>query len=181
MAGTINLFSSKSNKSPIVQKYEDQLRFIAWIALIFLFTAGAIVGSTYGYVYYKTAQLTEGKQALTRSIAALSVREGLLLALKQRIQIVGNVGKYARPWGGLFPILAAISPAQQYSSLSIDEAGKVTVYLELQSIEEALITAHSVIDLAMGDARQLKNPQLLALIYREDGTVQLGVSFFPIL
>lgn len=158
---------------------EDKLRLAAWWALIALFVAGIAIGTSYIYLTSRTDQLNATNADLGRQIDAQQVKEGILSSLKARTDIAKKALDAARPWGNMFPILTSIALPTQLKSISIDETAHVSLVLLLGSVDDAVTIVTNVISLA--GQHVVRQPQLLTFVIKADGTVQMGISFIPVL
>lgn len=174
----INLIKRDVSAMSQFSRIEDILRKVASWFLGILFVAGLIVGGTFFFLRSTVAKTEARKVELVREINGQSAKEGILLALKDRIGIAGKALDAAKPWGKLFTIMANIADPSSFNSISIDETGRVSTSLELQSVDDAVIVIANIMSLSLD--RSLKTPQMLGFTFREDGKIQLSLSFFPI-
>lgn len=123
-------------------------------------------------------QLQAKKVQLTQRIGAAETKEGIIITLKQRIVVAQKAIDAARPWGKLFPMLEQIAPVEQFSTVTVDDSGRVSTILEVNTIDEAVSAVTNTINLFL--TRSLRSAQLLSLSLRESGTVQVSLSFIPI-
>lgn len=158
---------------------EVKLRTVAWWVLVGLFGIGLIIGSLYLYFNAGIHQLENEQTQLSRQIDAQSVKEGILMTLKERAGIAEKALGAARRWGNLFPILGQMAQPTGLNSLSVDEAGRVSLLLRLASVDEAVIVVSNTINLS--DQKIVRIPQLLSFSVQQDGSVQMGLSFVPVL
>lgn len=175
----INLLKRTAGGIAQLAFYEERLRAISWWALVALLVTGVIIGTSYVMVSQRVRSLEDEQSKLSQQISAASVKEGILLSLKQRLGVASKALAAARPWGKLFPLLDTIAPSSSFSTVSIDDLGRVNAVLELSTMEEAVAVVTNTLGLA--DQKLLRSAQLLSFSLRENGTVQLGLSFLPIL
>lgn len=112
-----------------------------------------------------------------RQINQQSDKEGILLSLKDRTGIAAKALAAGRPWGDLFPLLTSIS-GSGFTSVSADEAGKVTAELNVGSVEQAAEIVTTIQNLAQD--RALRSPQLSSFVIAESGVIRLSLTFIPI-
>lgn len=174
----INLIKKDVGAMSQFSHLEDVLRKTALWFLGVLFIFGLSVSVVFFVFRSKVEQIEARKVELVREINAQSAKEGILLALKERIGIAGKALDAAKPWGKLFTIMGRINDPSSFSSISIDETGRVSTSLELVSVDDAVTTITNVMSLSRD--RSLKSPQMLGFTFREDGNIQLSLSFFPI-
>lgn len=158
---------------------EEKLRIIAWWFLVGLFGVGLIIGSLFLYLNAGIHQLENEETQLSRQIDAQSVKEVMLITLKERVGIAEKALAAARRWGNLFPILANLAQPVQLNSLSVEETGRVSLILKLASVDEAVTVVTNTINLS--DQKIVRTPQLLSFFVKQDGSVQMGLSFVPVL
>lgn len=174
----INLIQKDIRSFRSLSFLESRLRLATWWLLGALFVAGVSIGIGYFFINSRIQSLENTKIDLTRQINAQSPKEGILLSLKERIGIAAKALDAAKPWGELFTTLTEIASEDEFSSLSIDDTGRVVTSLTMQSIDESVTVITNVMRLF--EERKLKSPQLISFAFREDGTIQISVSFYPI-
>lgn len=158
--------------------YEEKLRVFSWWSLLALLGAGVIIGAMYLMINVRLHQLENKKLQLTQRINAASTKEGIIISLKQRIVVAQKALDAARPWGKLFPLLEQIAPVSQFATVTVDENGRVSTILEVNSIDDAVTVVTNAVNLF--HTKVLRAPQLLSLSLRDTGTVQVALSFIPI-
>ena len=174
----INLIKRDVGSMGQLSKLEDGLRMAALWFLGGLFVAGLAVGSTFFYLRAQTEKLEMQKLAVVKEINDQTKKEGLLLSLKDRIGIANKVLDAAKPWGKVFNVLGYIAYEGAFNSISVDDTGRVSTSLELGSIDETVDVITNI--MALAGERSLRTPQMISFALRDDGRVQLTVSFFPI-
>lgn len=157
---------------------EAILRKVASWYLGSLFVVGMIVGGLFFFIQARVTQTEARKVSLVREINAQSAKEGILVALKNRIGIAGKALDAAKPWGNLFTIMNGIADPESFTSISIDDTGRVSATLELFSVDDAVVVIANIMSLSI--EKSLKTPQMLGFTFKDDGKVQLSISFFPI-
>lgn len=171
----INFLKVRSTASGTLSRIERMLTVYTWWALGGLLTVGVIIGSIYLFVITRQKNLESRKGALLVAIREQTVKEGYLVSVKQRSQVAGKALSAAKPYGKLFPLLLTIAPENYFINLSVDEAGKSTVSLEVPSVDEAVMTVSNI--LLQVKEKQLRNPQMLSFYLKETGMVLLSFSF----
>ncbi len=161
-----------------LSRVEELLRVAAVWSLAGLFVTGLIIGGLFLFLRNRTQQAEQTKVRIVREINTHSAKEGLLLSLKDRISIAGKALDAAKPWGKMFAILEQISNTGTFSSISIDETGRVNTALELVSIDDAVSVIGNL--MVLSSEKALRTPQMLSFALKDDGIVQLTISFFPI-
>lgn len=174
----INLIKRDVRSMGEFSRLEEVLRIAALWSLAGLFVAGLIIGGLFLILRSRTQQAEEAKVRIVREINTQSAKEGLLLSLKDRIGIAGKALDAAKPWGKLFAVLGEISNAGTFSSISIDETGRVNTALELVSLDDAVSVIGNL--MVLSSEKALRTPQMLSFALKDDGAVQLSISFFPI-
>jgi len=159
-------------------KLEDGLRVASLWFLGGLFIAGLATGAAFFYLRAQTEALEAQKLRVVREINTQSRKEGLLLSLKDRIGIANKALDAAKPWGKVFTVLGDIAYEDAFNSVSVDETGRVSTALELASVDETVDVITNII--ALAGERALRTPQMISFALRDDGRVQLTVSFFPV-
>lgn len=175
----INLLKRDFSSVGVTAEMESKLRVVAWWCLIVLFAGGIVLTSVYFLLSSRVSQLQEDIKNVSIQINSESVKEGILLSLKERSDVAKKALDAARPWGNLFPLLARMTQSTQLHSLTIDESGKVSLLLLLPSVDDAVTVVTNII--SMTQERVLRSPQIISLVVQQDSTVQLNVSFTPVL
>lgn len=159
-------------------RVEEILRIASLWSLAGLFMVGLIVGSAFLYLRAQTERIQAQRLTIAKEINTQSAKEGLLLSLKDRVGIANKALDAAKPWGEVFSVLSDIAYEEAFSTVSIDETGRVSTGLELASIDETVDVVTNI--MALAGERALRTPQMLSFALRDDGHVQLTVSFYPI-
>jgi hypothetical protein len=175
----INLLKRDFSSVGVTAEMENKMRAVAWWSLIALFVVGIILTSVYFLLSSRVNQLQGDIKNVSIQINAESVKEGILLSLKERSDVAKKALDAARPWGNLFPLLTRMAQSTQLHSLTIDESGKVSLLLMLPSIDDAVSVVTNII--LMTQEKVLRSPQIISLIVQQDSMVQLNVSFTPVL
>lgn len=174
----INLLKRKGANTSL-DAWDQKLRTIAIWSIGFVLASGIIIGGVFFYVSARTQSLNNDKIAIISQIQQQSVKEGILVSLKQRIAVADKAMKSAFSWGKLFPLLAEIAPVNEYSNVAVDEKGGVATTLRLASVDEAVTVVQQMIDHYHSQA--IKNAQIASFGMGKDGTVQLGFMMTPAL
>jgi drug/metabolite transporter (DMT)-like permease len=178
MAGNdINLLRRTAGGLAELSSYEERLRTASWYGLLALLVAGVCIATGYIIINARYRSLQQEQVNLSRQLAAATTKEGILVSLTQRIGIANKALAAVKPWGNLFPILSSFAPANEFNTIAIDEQGRVNVVMALPSVDEAVAVVANVLTLA--DQKKLRSPQMLSFTFREDATIQLGLSFIP--
>lgn len=175
----INLIKKDVSSFRKIAFLEEKLRRATWWSLGVLLTGGIVIGISFLVMSSKMKALESRKIELTKEINLQTVKEGILLSLKDRTSIAGKALDAAKPWGKLFTLLGLIASESHYSALSIEESGRVTANIYPGNIDDAVSVVSNIMSLA--DEKMLRSPQLISFVFKEDGVVQLSVSFHPIL
>ena len=175
----INLLKRDGGSLRTLTDLEDKLHLISWWSLVALFACGIILGTAFFYLNARSDQLQAQNAQLGRQIDAQLVKEGILVSLRERSDVAKRALDAARPWGHLFPILSNIAQPLQLKSVSIDESARVSLVMILGSVDDAVTVVSNVITLS--SQHSLRLPQLVSFVIKDDGTVQMGVSFIPTL
>ena len=180
MASTeINLLKKQASGTlGLLEAFEPKIRIFAWWGLIGLLGTGILLGLIYFFITSRYQALETQKTQIIQELKTNSVKEGIVISLKSRISVVQKALDVARPWGKLFPLLEQIGPVNSFVTLSVDESGRVSTIIEVQSIDDAVAIVTHTLELA--GLKSLRSPQLLSFSMREAGIVQIGLSFIPI-
>jgi hypothetical protein len=173
----INLLKANHNQNAEVMIVESIAQKVAWWGLLSLLVIGLCVGGVYAYAQLSYTQVLQENEKLHEQINAQHTKEGMLITLKKRATITQKVLDVARPWGRLFPLLLRMASPEEFSSFDVDIAGRVSTQFVLPSVDDAITIVRATI--ALQKENVLKNSELSSLIIKDDGTVRMGISFFP--
>jgi len=173
----INLLTRDLGSARGLPELEEKLQIGAWWSLVALLGSGIVIGALFFFLQAKSDQSNTYNRVLRQQIDAQLVKEGILVSLKERANIAGKALAADRPWGNLFPILNAITQVININTLTIDETGKVSIQLKLGSVDEAVTVVTNMLSLA--NQHTVRSPQLLSFAIKDDGAVQMGMSFIP--
>lgn len=174
----INLIRKDVSSSRKLSVLEEKLRLAAIWLLGGVFIIGLGIGAVYLYINLRVRSLEARKVSLAQQINLQTAKEGILLSLKERTAVAGRALEAAKPWGKMFTVLQEIAAEEQYNSLTVDDTGRVTTTLFLGSIDESVSVVLNLVRLV--DERMLRTPQLLSFSFKEDTTVQMSISFYPV-
>lgn len=175
----INLIQKDVGSFRKLSFVEEKLRMATWWFLGSLLVIGVAIGLSYVLLSARTKALEAKKIDLTRQINSQTVKEGILLSLKDRTVIAGKALDAARQWGKLFPLLGEIANESNYNALSVEESGRVTTTLNLVNIDDAVAVVSNTMILVRD--KKMRSPQLGSFTFKEDSSVQLTISFSPVL
>lgn len=175
----INLLKRDAGSARAFSDLEQKFQIGAWWSLIGLLACGIIIGTTFFILQATSTRSISQNDRLRKQIDSQLLKEGILLSLKERTIIAGKALDADRPWGNLFPILSNLALQENIKSLSVDETGKVNLNLLFGSIDDAIVLVNNAVTLV--DGLSIHSPQLVSFALREDGSVQLGLSFVPAL
>ena len=174
----INLIARNIGGLRQLTNIESTLRRVAWWALGIVFVASCTAAASYLYARVRVQQLDGVKARVIRDINAQSIKEGLMLSLKERTTIAGRALGAAKPWCTLFTTLASVAAEDVFRTISVEDTGRVTASVELPSVDEAVAMMAHIMTLAQ--ERKLRSPQMISFAFRETGEVQITMSFHPI-
>lgn len=174
----INLIKKDVSSIRKLSFLEEKLRLATWWFLGTLLVVGITIGAGYLFINSQMRVFEAKKIELTKQINLQTLKEGILLSLKERTTIAGKALTAAKPWGKLFTLLSLIANEGNYNALSVEESGRVTTSITLVSIDDAVSVVSNVM-LLVGE-KKLRSPQLLSFSFKEDATVQISLSFHPV-
>lgn len=175
----INLISTTVERNPELENVTMILRRLSYGGLILLIASGAIVGGLFGYLTIQRDALTGDKKDLSATIAQESTKEGLLLAVKERAAVVKKVAGSQKQISPLFVLVGQLSPPGPIQTISYDDNGTALVITSLSSIGDAATLVNSLLTLV--ESHRAEKPKLVSLSLSKQGTIELSVSFVPVL
>lgn len=179
MAGNdINLIKRNAATQNQYALLEANLRKAAWWGLSIVFVAGVLVGATMLVVSTQLSRAEARHSQLISQINAQSIKEGILVSLKQRVGVAEKALEAAKPWGKLFPVLGQIAPNGGFDALSVEESGRVTADMSLNTIDDAVSIMSNI--LLLFEQKTIRTPELVSFSFIEEGTIRMAVSFYPV-
>lgn len=154
------------------------VRTISFWFLGVLIVSGIIVSGTYYYLRVRQEQLAQTQQQLSQSITQSNVKEGLLLAVKQRAALTNKIVGIQQPIGSVFDTLAMFVSQGQITSVSLDDHSVVVLNIHTQSISETVALVDALMKTVA--ANRVRAPQLLSLTLGHNGGIDIAVSFIAL-
>lgn len=175
----INLIRGEGRQLAGIIRLEEVLRRLSWIILTAVLAVSLVIGFLYLYTSRSMKAAEQRNVRLNQTLNAQSIKEGLILSLVERTRIASKALAAAKPWGKIFSLLTQAAPESTYRTVGIDDTALVTSTLELGSIDEAVTVVVNMISLATN--RLLRSPHIQSFSMQEDGSIQMTVSFHPML
>lgn len=175
--GTINLISTNIEYTPEFSGLYGTLRRISYGSLILFIVLGVIVGGIAAYLSARENNLTAQKDALTATMNQVSVKEGLLLTVRQRVSVIDKITLSQKQIAPLFTAIDNILSGGQLISLSLDEVGQTVLTAHVNTLENAISLVDSL--LASSQSKALTKPALTSFTIAKDGGFDIAVSFVP--
>jgi len=116
---------------------------------------------------------------LSQEISQSTIKEGLLLALKQRILLTNKIIDVQKPVNKLFDTVAAFIPLGQVSALSLNDNNTVLLTIHAQSIKDMISPVDALIQQVA--ARDSPITATYSLSFKDDGSIDVTVSFIALL
>lgn len=177
--GGINLIAVQQNEYPGLPEATRVVTNAAYGSLLILVVAGLATGAAYSYFSQKQQQVLTDQTAITQSVSNDSLKEGLLLAVKQRSAVSQKLLGSKKDTDAIFSLIAIFIPPSSLSSITIDDTDKTIMSAHVASISEAVPVVDGL--LAAVDAGKASKPILEKFILTKDGGLDLTMSFVPIL
>lgn len=176
MAGTsINLISTQAGQGPEFGALAATLKKVCYGSVIIFLASGLIVGAAYAFVRIQIGRLNEEKSTFAQAISASSVKEGLLLSLKNRIAVMDKLATSEKHMDILFNRISEIGATAPIKSFTLDDKNQVTMITQVNAIEQGILVTDAVIKEAL--AGNLTKPSLVSMTLDKTGTYNLTVSF----
>jgi len=172
---SINLVSTKTDLSPGVELIIKSLRRACTIAMILFLFAGVVAGTVYYYYYSLRSSLEARRDVLRNQISLAKNKEGLLISIKERTQIVQKVMKSQRPLAEILKLLGTIAAPPILTSVSVAETSKIEFTIEANSIDDILPAVEGLI--AYSRAGKVHAPEIQSLQIGKDGEVTISIAF----
>ena len=174
----INLLKAKTMLTPQLVAIEGQLRIVSLVLLILLFSTGLFFGV--GYVIFRRQHenLSAQKQSLISAITRELRKEGLYASMRDRLAIAGRIVENQRSWVNIMDLINRVTSTGSQTSFTLGENDDVSLNIESDTLEETF----GIIDRVLAEVSQrtMVNPVLQSVLYKEDGTVFLSLTFTPV-
>ena len=177
--GSINLIHSKANENPHLDAITSVLRRVSYAAVITLVLSGILVGAIYAFLQASSTQLEIKNDTLKATVSGDSPKEGILLAIKQRIAVIDKIMASQKDMDKLFGIISEITPVGNLKSLSIDDNNKTTISVQVATISDAVTMVDTLLNLATSGS--VTKASLLTFSLTKDQGFNISFSFVPIL
>ena len=175
----INLFRSKNEFSPIAQLSEQSIRIIAYVLVGILIIGGLTVAGFSMYLSARQSTLETQRAQISKSISDQILKEGMILDMKARLVVVGNIIKSQKTALPFIDTMAAVIGSADLTSLTIGDANTVTLTVKLPSFEETFPFVEKIRNLVK--TNKINFPRLESLNINERGMVQISVSYKVVL
>lgn len=175
-SNTINLIRTRTSSSPQLDAIEGSLRRTAYIGLIVFLSLGFLTGVVFFLLTLQKNSLEARRVQLTQQVAAAKRKEGILISIKERTQLVTRAMKSQKPWAQMLDRLSVAVSSARLSHISVDEQNKVTLTIQATSLDDVLGAVIGII--AMAKENYIRAAQLVSLQLGKTGGVEISVSFF---
>ena len=176
---SINLIESKTAENPQLTKADAVLKRISYIAVITLVISGLLVGGLFTYLQLRETQVKNQADTIIAGITQDSAKEGLLTAIKERITVIDKILAGKKHVNTLFTLITDIVPPGNLTTVSLDDAGKVTIVASVASVPEAVTMVDSV--LTLGTTGKLTKAALGSFGLSQESGLEISLSFVPVL
>jgi len=174
---SINLISPHVVVSPHLVEIAQHLRRISLVVIGVFFVGGVTVATTYLVLKQRYGRLVVRRDALARQVAGESVKEGALLAVKKRVELIGKLRAVQGNWSAIVQRVSEIAPSPFLRSLAVDEQRKVVLTVQTPTVEQLFPILTSLV----GDveSKKILSPQIVSFQMDETGKAQMTIAFFP--
>ena len=155
------------------------LKKVSFGGLVALILSTVAVGGIFFYLRSQKDQLDRTKTTLSQSIQQNTNKEGLLLSIKQRVVIVDKIIGTQNPIGSLFDTLGIVVSPSQLTALTLDEHAEAVLTIHVKSIDDVITIVDSLLKAVQ--EKHARAPKLLAMTLTRDGTIEVSLSFVPVL
>ncbi|MBI3386089.1 hypothetical protein HY031_03340 [Candidatus Gottesmanbacteria bacterium] len=176
---SINLISPQKTETHPLGPIVGQLRTVSLVGLGMFIVSAVLVSVLYIIFHQQNVQLQAQRDRLRDQISANASTEGLLAALKSRVNIAGKLLTNQINWLDVLRRITQFAPAGNLGSISVDEKHRVVMTIKTGAIEDNLPILAAMVS-SVG-ARQILAPQIVSFQLSSDGTTTLVVSFLPAL
>lgn len=175
----INLFQTQVVFSPKLLVIERYLRTARYVLLSLIFGIGLVTLIVYGIFSLQQTSLDGKRQALYAAVKQEVVKEGMLLALRSRVQALKKIMTYQISIAPYIDTTLLIAAPPRLSSFSLGEANSIHIGVNTQNVDEAITIISTVMQLT--NENKIKNPLLTSILLNKDATVALEFTYTVIL
>jgi hypothetical protein len=174
----INLIRTKTSSSPQLEAIEGSLKKTGYFGLAIILSIGIVVGIVYIFLLQQKTYLDATKENFGREITKNIQKEGMYISIKDRTRIVKLVMANQKPWTQLLDRVATIVSPPALTDISVDDLGKITISIHVNSVDTILDTVNALITQA--NQNHIINPQLLSFQIAKTGSITATISFFVV-
>jgi hypothetical protein len=174
----INLIQNRTEVSPQAGIVTALFRKLSLWALVILIVCGLSVGGFFYFVRIRTEQLAVKKQQFSELITQNTVKEGLLVSLKQRAALTKKVLGVQQHVDIVFDVLTAFVSFDHVTNVSLDDTNTVSVIIHAGSIPDVISMTDAMMKL--NATSRIRAPQLVSFTLGREGGVDVGVSFIAV-
>lgn len=174
---SINLIPTTIENTPELAVFFGILQKVTVGSLMLLIGSGLIVAGTFAYFSAVHTRLLGEKDRIVATINQQSIKEGLLLSAKQRIEVIDKIVAAQKHFTTLFAIVGDLRAVGILTSLTLDDTDTATMTVLVNTIEDAVSLVDAL--LAHEKSHTLTKPALASFALSKDGGFALSVSFVP--
>lgn len=164
--------------SPQAEIVTVLFRKLSLWALVILIGSGVLVSGMFYYLQVRHGKLVHTQQQLSQVISQSTVKEGLLVSVKQRSALMSKILGVQHPVGKVFDTLPTVITSGQMTAIVLDDHNKVLLTIHTQSITDVISITDTLIK--QTTANLVRSPQLVSLSLGQDGGVDVGLSFIAV-
>lgn len=170
----INLIQSKRKGSVQLEAIEQSLRKAALISLLLFIALGSLVASVFIFFTFQRNTLEKEHLELIRFINISKNKEGLLLSIKDRTNIVSSVLANQHPWSVALDGLSTVAVPPALTNISADEQNNMIVVFEADTLDGVLEPISRLVEMAQ--TGKIANPELASIQLNKNGSVAITVT-----
>lgn len=176
---SINLFQTKANLPANLLVWDKYLRIASYVGMALLLGGGIIVWGLFIVIGMQRQTLEDKRAQASAYIKSNVVKEGMILALRQRIKVVTRIMEQQVSLAPYINTTLLIAQPPKLASFTMGEQGSVNISIRAADGFEAQLYVKTLIDLVA--ERKVKKPMLTSLVVERDGSYMLSFSYGVIL
>lgn len=176
---SINLLFSRAKLPDSMSAVLERLQKASTVSVALFLVVSLLLGSFYFFGRSRFIPLVERRNREINRLTDLVVTETLLLATRERTQLIGKLIAGRIDWSAALDRIGTIAPFPALSSVSVDGKRQTVLTVETKTIEEIFPILTELITHV--EEKKILSPQIVSFQMEKDGTAHLVVSFFPVL
>lgn len=172
---TINLLRAKTGISPKLTAIGKELRIVSIILTSIVVGVGLLTSVGYVVLNRNFKEHERIKKQMLDAISSQTKKEGLYVSVQDRLRVIDQILAQGYPWDSALTSILGLGSADQFKSLSIDDAGQVSLRMDSPTFEDARMVIEKIVTHII--EKDITVPRLATLRLDEEGKIHMALSF----